>query len=645
TNEEPQKVPREEGQRASVSTPMVTSREEIASPVELAKAYMGSRPYKVARRQDLVMHNNATGFLKSYARSASTFTQKALKYRISILEHDIRLGGPLRRIRQKANLLTLRDKRERGYMALQQPDHASQKKLLLMNASEPKIIKGAEKNRDTSMHGSGSVLGYANVPTKSTQTATKILQHLDKMDLKEKSSGSIKSPIKRTLDILHGQAVRSLEKGDSLRLLSYPLNEPPLKLPAEPPHKKRAFWTSVPGSDSALAADIVATSTLLGVSRTPALVEPPQKKCAFQMSAPEDDSFEIDNALAAAFSANGPSDGKPSASSDPKALELTSVSNSVTTNGHAKLTESNKPTNIFGTSESKDGKGNDQKAANVFGNSDAPVFTALTNGIFSFRTTTSSLFNFSSLHVSSTSIASTDTTTTVISTTTTPTPAAIFSTSTPTPVIPSYVPTTVFSFWSATLTTPTILEAETGNASVTNDKDLKSNLTNSPLVSTTISTTTGSGLFGFSSPAVTSTTNNQSQASFFNVSNGYQANTQASMAVTPFMPFLFGFGTTSILSSTSGTSPFSSLASTSSSFGVSSITASNSTSGPVTSIFWSTWDPERAYRFSTTYNDHTSTESMEEDFMQTSTPIFYMSVDSMVAEDTHVHGTRATLNN
>nr|GEX33872.1 hypothetical protein [Tanacetum cinerariifolium] len=52
-------------------------------------------------------------------------------------------------------------------------------------------------------------------------------------------------------------------------------------------------------SDSALAADIVATSTLLGVSRTPALVKPPQKKCAFQMSAPEDDSFEIDDALAA----------------------------------------------------------------------------------------------------------------------------------------------------------------------------------------------------------------------------------------------------------------------------------------------------------------------------------------------------------
>ncbi|GKE18758.1 hypothetical protein Tco_1426335, partial [Tanacetum coccineum] len=91
----------------AITTPMVTSREEITSPVELAKAYMGFRPSKAALRQDLVLHNNATGFLKSpntliapkiangfttprsrgrsamcnmartpYARSPSTFTEK-----------------------------------------------------------------------------------------------------------------------------------------------------------------------------------------------------------------------------------------------------------------------------------------------------------------------------------------------------------------------------------------------------------------------------------------------------------------------------------------------------------------------------------------------------------------------------------------
>nr|GEZ09978.1 hypothetical protein [Tanacetum cinerariifolium] len=472
----------------------VLEEEEIASPVELAKAYMASRPYKVApvvelakaymvsrpykvtRRQDLMLHNNATKIA-------------------------------------------------------------------------PKIANTGFENGFT-------------------------------------------TPRSRGISALYRMARTSYARTSSAH------HEPPLKLPTEPPHKKRAFRTSVPGSDSALAADIVATSILQGVSKTPAVVEPPQKKCAFQMSAPEDDLFEIDDALA-----------------EPKALESTRSFMGphpplliVQWNDQksAKLTESGRdqqPTNIFGKSESKDGKGNDQKAANVCGNLDAPASTAPTNGIFPFGTTTSSLFNFSSPHVSSTSIASIDTTTTVISTTTTPTPAAFLSTSTPTPVIPSSVPAPVFNFWSATSTTPTTSEAETGNTSVRNDKDLKSN---SPFASTPISTTTTteSGLFGFSSPAVTSTTNNQSQASFFNVSNGSQANTQASAAVTPF--------------------------------GVSSIIASNSTSGPATSIFWSTWDPKRAYGFGTTYNDHTSTESMEEDSMQTSTPVFDMSV---VAEDTHVHGT------
>nr|GEW04750.1 leucine-rich repeat-containing protein [Tanacetum cinerariifolium] len=457
----------------------MASRPYKVAPVVLAKAYMASRPYKVVRRQDLVLHNNATKI-------------------------------------------------------------------------PPKIANGFENGFTTPRSRGRSPLYHMARPSYARSLST----------FTQKKFG----------------------EGDLPRLLSYPLNEAPLKLLAEPPYKKRAFRTSVPGSVSALAAYIVATSTLPEVSRTPAVVEPPQKKCVFQMSAPEDDSFEIDDALA-----------------EPKALESTrlenyTVSDSVTTNGHAKLTESN-------------------KAANVCGNLDAPASTAPTNGIFSFGTTTSSLFNFSSPHVSSMSIACTDTTTTVISTTTTSTPAAILSTSTPMLVIPSSVPALVFSFWSATSTTPTISEAETGNTSVRNDKDLKSN---SPFASTPISitTTTGSGLFGFSSPTITSTTNNQLQASFFNISNGSQANTQAYLAVTPSMPFLFGSRTTSIPSSTSRTSPFSSPASTSSSFG----------------------DPKRAYGFGTTYNDHTSTKSMEENSMQTSTPIFDISVDSMVAEDTHVHG-------
>ncbi|GJU20217.1 hypothetical protein Tco_1153559 [Tanacetum coccineum] len=186
-NRKPSETTREEGQHGISAATGISDleqvlEEEIASPVELAKAYMGSRPSKAALRQDL-------GITSSYGREeALTSSQSsafqhggkmcfyalcldlkrkssildndigsggplrrtrqkgnlALKRRSSVLDDDIGSGGPLRRIRQKANLLMLRDKRELGYTALQQPDHASHK-LLLMNESELKIVKGAEK--------------------------------------------------------------------------------------------------------------------------------------------------------------------------------------------------------------------------------------------------------------------------------------------------------------------------------------------------------------------------------------------------------------------------------------------------------------------------------------------------------------------
>ncbi|GKB84338.1 hypothetical protein Tco_0956610 [Tanacetum coccineum] len=71
------------------------------------------------------------------------------------------------------------------------------------------------------MHGSGSFSGYANAPTKSTQTATKILQHLEKPDSKEKVQAQL-NHCETELDMLHGQALRSLKNVDSPKLLSYP---------------------------------------------------------------------------------------------------------------------------------------------------------------------------------------------------------------------------------------------------------------------------------------------------------------------------------------------------------------------------------------------------------------------------------------
>nr|GEY70515.1 hypothetical protein [Tanacetum cinerariifolium] len=356
-------------------------KEEIASPVELAKAYMASRPYKVARRQDLVLHNKATKIALKITNGSTGF--------------------------------------ENGFTI-------------------PR-----SRGRSATYH--MACTSYARSPSTFTQ-------------------------------------------------------------------KMRAFRTSIPRSDSALAADIVATSTLPGVSITPALVEPPQKKCAFQMSAPEDDLFEIDDALAANIVAT---------------LTLPRVSLTPV------LVENNKQ--MF------------PEVVKVLEQAE-PKALELTRIL---------------LHALRTRVI------------------IIYSTKS---VSPFRVPSG-----------PKYAEAGDEKGEVPEVED---------------------GMEVVLEP-------------------------NKILLVLTLLP-LFGSKTTSIPSSTSRTSPFSSSASTidtSSSFGVSSITASNFTSGPATSIFWSTWDRERAYGFGTTYNNHTSMESMEEDSMLTSTPVFDMSVDSMVAEDTHVHGT------
>ncbi|KAJ9553808.1 hypothetical protein OSB04_017853 [Centaurea solstitialis] len=377
---------------ADISTPVVSSRvleEEIASPAELAKAYMGSRPMKVAPsalgisnqtpRQDTKLLNNASGLPKTpiasmapktsnsfrglengfltprsrgrsamysmartpYSRGPSTFSKKeispgyghaaaltsspstwgqegkmALKRRSSVLEDDIGSGSPLRRTRQKANLMPhgsslLRDKRELGYTALQQPDVSTQK-LLLMN--KPKDF---EENGDTSMRG-GS--GYGSVPTKSTQTATKILQQLERLSPKEKKSESTftgttrdKSPGKLTLNMLHGQALRSMEKVDSPKFLPSPRDvqksdgqhnstrEPAASRGKEKVEENSSKKFPVPrnmlapvNGDLTVSSKDKAPVVIATASTSKLPAEPPQKKRAFQMSAHED-SLELDD--------------------------------------------------------------------------------------------------------------------------------------------------------------------------------------------------------------------------------------------------------------------------------------------------------------------------------------------------------------
>ncbi|XP_023767718.1 nuclear pore complex protein NUP1 [Lactuca sativa] len=244
-------VEERENIHAITSTPVVTSRtfeEDVASPAELARAYMGTRAPKVSPStlrfgsQDSALLNTTAilpktpitslvprstgtfkglenGFLTTprsrgrsaiysmartpYSRPPSTFGQKGMnspslplsqpaweqegsiesskmasKRRSSVLD-DIGSGGPVRRIRQKANLLSQGSPLSKNTSEFRQ-------KLLLRNEADSKSFKAIEENGETSR----SSLGYASVPTKSTQMATKILEQLERLSPKEKSPGS-----------------------------------------------------------------------------------------------------------------------------------------------------------------------------------------------------------------------------------------------------------------------------------------------------------------------------------------------------------------------------------------------------------------------------------------------------------------------
>ncbi|CAH1430856.1 unnamed protein product [Lactuca virosa] len=315
---------------AAISTPFVSSKvleEETPSPAEVAKSYMGSRPTKLAPSPlGLTSHNTTTslqktsitpktannfkglenGFLTPRSRGRSAmysmartpyntksplnFNQKeimstssqSLKRRSSVLDDDFGSGGPLRRTRQKPNLLLQsREKRELGYTTFQQP-------MLLENKPE--------ENGDTTIHGS--------VPAKSTQTATKIFQQLERL--------TPKSPTKLTSNMLHGQALRSLEKVDSPKFLPTSHNTQKSEFQHESTSKstsrgkekveengERKFpvpFNMLTPVNGDLGVSIKESSQIVTVDDSTSILppEPPQKRRAFQMSAPED-TWELDD--------------------------------------------------------------------------------------------------------------------------------------------------------------------------------------------------------------------------------------------------------------------------------------------------------------------------------------------------------------
>ncbi|KAB2085675.1 hypothetical protein ES319_A05G415100v1 [Gossypium barbadense] len=265
-----------------ISTPVVSSTvidDVVASPAELAKAYMGGRTPKVSvsrlglenhvPRGDLTCPSNknfpsmsstmslvprssghvgnlgnsfvtprlrgrsaiysmartpysrvnSSTLLKSSGTASDAFggpsssslsaweqkrisgsTQGVLKRRSSVLGNDIGSVGPIRRIRQKSNLLSSRN--------LSLPTSAGPSARIAGNSSA--ALDTLAENGDNSSPGSS----VTTVPSKSSQTASKILQQLDLL-----VSPMEKSPTKLSPSMLRGQALKSIENVDSSKFL------------------------------------------------------------------------------------------------------------------------------------------------------------------------------------------------------------------------------------------------------------------------------------------------------------------------------------------------------------------------------------------------------------------------------------------
>jgi len=250
---------------------------------------------------------------------------QAVKRRSSVLDNDIGSVGPVRRIRQKSNLLysegssslisgssLYADRNQMVVDASQQG--SSMQKPIQLNEVKHSHMKLSKQNVDDIMPN----LSSPPLPSKSSEMASKIQQQLDKLVYpKEKSSESRltivndNSPTKLSPSMLRGQALRSIEIVDSSKLLDNVhgnnLNGPfgnlsggaqnqklnsqkdkvengPLKLVAP----TDGFLPLVTTADATNPSNQVLCSTKSGDSfMIKSVSDLPQKKRAFRMSAHE----------------------------------------------------------------------------------------------------------------------------------------------------------------------------------------------------------------------------------------------------------------------------------------------------------------------------------------------------------------------
>ncbi|XAR64917.1 hypothetical protein NMG60_11008812 [Bertholletia excelsa] len=277
--------------------------------------YHGHHP--TAAQKDINSPYDAHG--RSIASSQSKYSlengaydskKSVLKRRSSILDDDI---GPVRRLRQKTNLSTLRNLSVpvsgigTGVDATLAGDKhhvSSVHKLHSLDECKHRISRTVGEDEDKSMPSTS----HTPVPSKSMEMATKILLQLEKLAPKDKSSeGKLvplkeKPPSKLTLNMLRGQALRSLEDLDSSKILQTSKDTYNLKdmsktsLPDayEPEVQRKAQengsrkFVDLPDTlaSAAQSSSVPVTKTADSVSTVG--TQPAQKKWAFQMSAHEE---------------------------------------------------------------------------------------------------------------------------------------------------------------------------------------------------------------------------------------------------------------------------------------------------------------------------------------------------------------------
>ncbi|CAA0829248.1 Nuclear pore complex protein NUP1 [Striga hermonthica] len=233
----------------------------------------------------------------------------SLKRRGSVLDDELGSIGPIRRIRQKPNLLA--SGRHNTTPGVVTGSHAKQK-FPLIDEQSHKASKDVGENENETV----PIPSFPHVPSKSSEVASKILQHLEKMTPKEKSSErklvarNDKSPSTLTASMLSGQAIKSIADVDSSKLLNFQEDQKlgdgsnvtladahnfckqkeekvvengPIKY--VPPLDK---WYPASNNDSVVSLKASMPSTSGSGSLVKTGASHPQKKRVFRMSAQED---------------------------------------------------------------------------------------------------------------------------------------------------------------------------------------------------------------------------------------------------------------------------------------------------------------------------------------------------------------------